>query len=50
VQGIPNGLAEALIIGESFIGKDKVVLITGDTIFNYKCDNYYNKEEASKIV
>ncbi|MBR4632297.1 MAG: glucose-1-phosphate thymidylyltransferase RfbA [Elusimicrobia bacterium] len=32
-QEKPNGLAEAFIIGEEFIGKDNVALILGDNIF-----------------
>ena len=34
VQEKPNGIAEAFIIGEEFIGKDDVCLILGDNIFH----------------
>ena len=33
VQEAPNGLAEAFIIGEEFIGQDPVALVLGDNIF-----------------
>ena len=33
VQEIPNGLAQAFVIGEDFIGEDNVALILGDNIF-----------------
>lgn len=33
VQEQPNGLAEAFIIGEEFIGEDQVALVLGDNIF-----------------
>lgn len=34
VQAKPNGLAEAFIIGEEFIGSDDVALVLGDNIFH----------------
>lgn len=33
VQEIPNGLAQAFVLGEEFIGNDKVALVLGDNIF-----------------
>ena len=33
IQEIPNGLAQAFVIGADFIGKDKVALVLGDNIF-----------------
>jgi glucose-1-phosphate thymidylyltransferase len=33
VQAVPNGLAQAFVIGADFIGTDKVALILGDNIF-----------------
>ncbi|HUH18031.1 MAG TPA: glucose-1-phosphate thymidylyltransferase RfbA [Albibacterium sp.] len=33
-QSVPNGLAQAFVIGKEFIGNDKVALILGDNIFH----------------
>jgi glucose-1-phosphate thymidylyltransferase len=33
IQQVPNGLAQAFVIGSDFIGKDKVALVLGDNIF-----------------
>ncbi|MBM4176269.1 MAG: glucose-1-phosphate thymidylyltransferase RfbA [Ignavibacteria bacterium] len=41
IQSAPNGIAEAFIIGEKFIGDDNVTLILGDNIFYGKMDFLY---------
>ncbi len=40
VQNAPRGIAEAFVIGESFIGSDQVSLILGDNVFYGKMDFY----------
>lgn len=47
VQEEPNGLAEAFIIGERFIGNDDVALILGDNIFHARNFSSVLKEAAS---
>ena len=56
VQEVPNGLAQAFVLGEEFIGEDDVCLILGDNIFygNHfgtilkdALDNTVNKKHAT---
>jgi glucose-1-phosphate thymidylyltransferase len=51
VQEKPNGLAEAFIIGEEFIGDDDVTLILGDNVFltNNKIDAWTNNIFTYKV-
>jgi glucose-1-phosphate thymidylyltransferase len=42
VQKAPNGIAEAFILGEEFIGDDSVTLILGDNIFYGYLEFFYN--------
>ncbi len=42
IQEAPNGIAEAFILGEHFIGSSSVALILGDNIFYGKMDFLYN--------
>ncbi len=47
IQEKPNGLAQAFVIGEEFIGQDKVALVLGDNIF-YGTGMHKSLIEASK--
>jgi glucose-1-phosphate thymidylyltransferase len=51
VQEVPNGLAQAFVIGENFIGNDKVCLVLGDNIFhgpgiNTKMNDFFDVNGA----
>lgn len=48
VQDAPNGIAEAFILGESFIGSDGVTLILGDNIFYGNLDFFYRALQQKK--
>ena len=43
IQDEPRGLADAFIVGENFVGKDKVTMILGDNIFEHN----FSKQIAS---
>ena len=47
IQEQPNGLAEAFVIGEDFIGDDSVAMILGDNIFYGQSFSDHLKEAAS---
>ncbi|MDP4115925.1 MAG: glucose-1-phosphate thymidylyltransferase RfbA [Bacteroidota bacterium] len=48
VQSAPNGIAEAFILGEEFIGNDSVTLILGDNIFYGKFAFFYHALKLQK--
>ena len=48
IQEAPNGLAEAFIIGEEFIGDDSVALVLGDNIFYGMTFSKILKEAAAR--
>lgn len=48
VQPAPNGIAEAFILGEKFIGDESVTLILGDNIFYGDLSFFYNALERQK--
>ena len=45
-QEVPNGLAQAFVIGEEFIGDDKVCLVLGDNIFQIKINTLTSCKEV----
>ena len=49
VQPAPDGLAQAFVIGEEFIGKDSVALVLGDNIF-YGHDLAIRTQAAAKLT
>ncbi|AFH50666.1 dTDP-glucose pyrophosphorylase [Ignavibacterium album JCM 16511] len=52
VQDAPNGIAEAFILGEEFIGNDNVTLILGDNIFYGDLNFFYRalKRESGATI
>ena len=48
VQAAPNGIAEAFILGEDFLGDESVCLILGDNIFYGKLKFFYNSLERRR--
>jgi glucose-1-phosphate thymidylyltransferase len=48
VQAAPNGIAEAFILGEDFIGSDSVCLVLGDNIFYGDLSFFYNALERQE--
>ena len=53
-QPIPNGIAQAFIIAEDFIGSDRVTLILGDNIFyglgmTQQLNESYNREQGATV-
>ena len=53
-QPIPNGIAQAFIIAEDFIGDDSVTLILGDNIFyglgmTQQLNEIYNREQGATV-
>jgi glucose-1-phosphate thymidylyltransferase len=54
IQEQPRGLADAFIVGEEFIGKDRVALVLGDNIFygygfSERLERAVNREEGATI-
>jgi len=53
IQPAPNGIAEAFILGDKFIGNDSVTLVLGDNIFygkfNFLYDAYINHQKGGTV-
>ena len=50
VQDVPNGLAQAFVLGEEFIGDDKVCLVLGDNIFQMKIQTLSSCQDVNGSV
>lgn len=50
VQKVPHGLADAFILGSSFIGKDSVIMILGDNIFEDNLKNFIKKFRKGGLI
>lgn len=48
IQPAPNGIAEAFILGDKFIGDDSVTLVLGDNIFYGKLNFFYESIAKNK--
>ena len=49
IQDKPSGIAEAFILGESFIGKENVCLVLGDNIFYYEGLTKLLKKSVTRV-
>jgi len=47
VQEVPNGLAQAFVLGEKFIGDDNVCLVLGDNIFQMKIQTLISCQDVN---
>ncbi|MDD5693347.1 MAG: sugar phosphate nucleotidyltransferase, partial [Patescibacteria group bacterium] len=50
IQEEPRGLADAFIVGESFIGKDSVAMILGDNIFDHDFSRHIEEFKSGAMV
>jgi glucose-1-phosphate thymidylyltransferase len=50
VQKVPRGLADAFIVGESFIGQDSVMMILGDNIFQDNLAPFVKKFKKGGMI